>query len=127
MMKPVIWAIALVYFFLQSEEAAQMVQAGDLAGAEREYRAELREHPNDPRLNYNLGSVLLLQGKFLEARPFLEVAGTDTISAKAAANYNLGNTDIMPAFADSALQNRDMRLRRAIDSYKESLRANPSD
>src|SRR5690606_33686030 len=42
------------------ERAAQLAGAGDFAAAEAEYRALLESESGNPRLDYNLGTVLLL-------------------------------------------------------------------
>lgn len=110
------------------DEAARLSAAGDLAAADSIYRRLLAETPDDPELHYNLGTVLALQRRYDEARPHLETAaGVDAPTLVVAAPYNLGNTDLEPAYADSALAERDERLRRSIESYKAALRAAPSD
>jgi Ca-activated chloride channel homolog len=118
--------LALLLLITPWERAARMVERGDLEGAEREYRALLRDSPEDPGLHYNLGTVLLLDGRFDEARPHLERAGSED-ALRAAASYNLGSTDLQPAFEDLDLPERDARLRRAIDAYKQALREDPAD
>src|SRR5688572_9927970 len=93
------------------ERAAQLVTAGDLAGAEREYRGILVGEPDNPLAHYNLGAILLRQGRYEEAREQLELAAREEQPPSGTA-YNLGNTDLEPAYADSALAERDQRLRR---------------
>jgi Ca-activated chloride channel homolog len=110
----------------QQERAARLAAGGDLDGAERVLRELAAADPDDPDLQYNLGTILLLQGRHDEARPHLERAAR-ALPADVAAPYNLGNTDLEPAHADTALAERDARLRRSIEAYKAALRADPTD
>lgn len=120
--------LLLLALFTPWERAARLAGLGDLAGAEREYRALLAEEPGDGDALYNLGTILLLQGRHDEARPHLEAARSgDLEEPRADAPYNLGNTDLEPAFTDSLLPDRDTRLRRAIEAYKRTLLADPDD
>lgn len=108
------------------EQAATSAANDDLAAAEADYRTLLSQTPEDPTLHYNLGTALARQGRFDDARPHLETAAEAGIPADDAP-YNLGNTDLEPAFADSTLAERDERLLRSIESYKTALRADPAD
>ncbi len=95
---------------------------------EREYAARLNEDPEDAVHHYDLGTVILLAGRHDEARSHLEAAERlDDPRTNGAAAYNLGSTDLEPAWADTLLPERDARLRRAIEAYKRALRANPDD
>jgi tetratricopeptide (TPR) repeat protein len=109
------------------ERAASLAESGDFAGAEREYRAMLLDDPANPELNYNLGVVLIFAGRHLEARRHLEMARGVEPPVGQAATYNLGNTDLEPAFADPSMADREIRLRRAIEAYKSALLADPDD
>lgn len=122
-------SILLLGLFLGTpwEDAARLAETGDFQGAERAYRQMLRDDPGNPELNYNLGVVLLFDGRFLEARPHLESGRGVAPPVGPAASYNLGNADLEPAFADSLLPQRDERLRRAIEAYKAALLADPND
>ncbi len=125
---------SIVGFFLVSLIVPQAVPRPssaaeeDLIAAEREYREQLAERPADPTLNYNLGTVLLIRESFEESRPFLEEAASapDSVIRRHAA-YNLGNSDLRPAFDDPDLADRDARLRRAIDEYRVALTVDPGD
>src|SRR5687768_10847719 len=84
------------------ERAARLAEEGDLEGAEREYRTLMATDSLNPELRYNLGTVLLMAGRFDEARPHLEFAAAG-LPADGRTAYNIGNTDLEPAFADSTL------------------------
>jgi Ca-activated chloride channel homolog len=122
-MKPIVIILTLTTAaFLQDSPSRT-----ESAATEREYREALREHPDDPLLHYNLGTVLVLAERYDDAHPHLEAARVGDSTLVAAASYNLGATDLEPAFADTALPDRDERLRRAIEAYKQALLAAPSD
>lgn len=124
----IVAGVALLALALQTpwEDAARVAAEGDLVAAEAAYRALLAQSPEDPAILYNLGTVLARQGRFDDARLHLEAAAQAGVPA-GAAPYNLGNTDLEPAFADSVLAERDERLLRSIESYKSALRVDPDD
>lgn len=104
----------------------------DPVAAESTYRAMLDRPASAaedllPRLHYNLGTSLLLQRRYEEARPHLEMAGGAPGIVGVATAYNLGNADLVPAFLDPRLPAREDRLRRAITAYKAALLADPAD
>lgn len=104
----------------------------DPVAAESTYRAMLDQPTANaaadiPRVHYNLGTSLLLQGRYDEARPHFDLAAGAPGEVGVAAAYNGGNTDLQPAFLDSLLAERDDRLRRAIESYQAALLADPAD
>ncbi|MEX2570809.1 MAG: tetratricopeptide repeat protein [Gemmatimonadota bacterium] len=110
------------------QDAARLAEQGDLESAERAYRVLLADDGTDPTLHYNLGTVLLRQGRFDEAREHLARAATSVDqSLGGAAAYNLGNTDLEPVAADPGAPGRAERLRRAIEAYKAALREDPED
>ena len=100
--------------------------------AERLFRAELAEMaPDDSTasatLAYNLGTSLHLQRRYEEARPHLSAAENAGGEVAPSAAYNLGNTDLEPAFADTLLPDRRSRILRAIEAYRRSLLRDPAD
>ncbi len=58
-------------------QADDLLRKGDLAGAEREYRAILQKTPNDPAAIVGLATILLARGARDEAEKLLERAPTD--------------------------------------------------
>jgi len=118
--------IATGLTILQINSPARLAESGDFEGAIREYGVLLEENPQSDTLRYNLGTAHLLAEQFDTARPHLEAGRSDPKVAPSA-DYNLGNTDLQPAFADSTLPDRENRLRRAIGAYRASLLASPDD
>ncbi|MDR0788438.1 MAG: tetratricopeptide repeat protein [Gemmatimonadota bacterium] len=125
-MKTVLPVIALALMVLQTDPADRFTRSGDLDEAEREYRELLSGDSSNPVLNYNLGTVLLLAGRFDDARPHLEQAASDSVH-RGDASYNLGNADLQPAFENPDLKDRGSLLRSSIDAYREALITNPGD
>lgn len=68
--------------------------------------------------SFNLGNTLYAQKNYKEAIPQYELAatGTDVKLEKAAAYHNVGNAQL-----------KEKEYSKAIESYKKSLRNNPSD
>ncbi|HEY0154946.1 MAG TPA: hypothetical protein VGB92_23245 [Longimicrobium sp.] len=96
-----------------AEGYARAVEGGDTSGVAR----------------YNLGTALLRLRQFDEARPHLVAAlpGSDRILGERA-HYNIGNTELEPAFTDSSeSEERTARLHRAIAQYKRALLLDPAD
>ncbi len=96
-----------------AEGYAKAVEGGDTSGIAR----------------YNLGTALLRLRTFDEARPHLvaALAGSDRMLGERA-HYNIGNTELEPAFTDSTQsEERTARLRRAIAQYKRALLLDPAD
>ncbi len=78
---------------------------------------------------YNLGTALLRLRSFDEARPHLEAAlpGSERMLGERA-HYNIGNTELEPAFTESTQsEERTARLRRAVTQYKRALLLDPAD
>jgi Ca-activated chloride channel homolog len=91
-------------------------------------RASVQSEPASARARYNLGTALLIQARFDEARAELEHAAASPDSlVRQYASYNLGNSDLSPVFEGVERQDREERLRRAIEAYKEALLVDPAD
>ncbi len=81
--------------------------------------------PDDPRLHYNIGTVLHKQKKYDRATDsFRKVISTaDDDSLKQKAWYNLGNS-----YFNRAASAGDVELlKKAVDSYTEALKLDPND
>lgn len=84
--------------------------------------------PEDLLVRYNLGTVLLRNGHHAVARPHLEAAAeSDSDAIRQPALYNLGNSDLEPAFAGRASGIDRESLVRAINAYKGALLLQPAD
>jgi tetratricopeptide (TPR) repeat protein len=93
--------------------AISMHQLGDLAGAEREYRATLALRPADGRVRQNLGNLYLQKGRYEEARRELELAAR-LEPRLPQPHANLG--DALRALHDDEGAERSYRRALAIDS-----------
>ena len=106
---------------LAAAEAAFLDAVTDSLGSAE--RPEVRA-----RARYNLGTVVLASARYEDAADHLLIATRTLPTAdRPFAHFNLGNTDLAPAFADSLLPERETRLRRAIESYKAALLGDPAD
>jgi tetratricopeptide (TPR) repeat protein len=102
---------------------------GDVRPAAEAYARAVEGGDTSAVARYNLGTALLRLRAFDEARPHLEAAvpGAGRV-LRERAHYNLGNTELEPAFADtSKSEERKARLRRAVAHYKRALLLDPTD
>lgn len=88
------------------------------AESEISYRRASDINKTSPDAVFNTGDALYRQNKFDDAaKEFLESSGkTDDISRKAAAFYNLGNSQLMA-----------QKIEESIGAYKNSLRLDPDN
>jgi tetratricopeptide (TPR) repeat protein len=102
---------------------------GEVRQAAERYARAVEEGDTSRVARYNLGTALLRLRRFDEARTQLAAAvpGSDRMLGERA-HYNIGNTDLEPAFSDSS-ENPDRAepLRRAIAQYKRALLLDPAD
>lgn len=90
---------------------------GDYAAARDAYAAYAREHPEDPRGEYNLGTALNRAGEMPPAQEsFLRAVRSPDPKLRAAALYNLGNTRVKAG-----------DLPGAAEAYEMALRSRPDD
>lgn len=114
----IVLAASAVAAFAQSEradirEGNKLFEQSKFAQSEKSYRAALAKNPTSTEALFNVAGSIYKQGRWEEATTaYSEIAKAGTPSA----HYNLGNT---------LFQQR--KLDEAIESYKASLRANPSD
>lgn len=81
--------------------------------------------PDNPRLDYNIGSAFYKQKKYdLAAQSFEKVINSSFDNElKAKAYYNAGNAYFKQAEAAGDMEN----LQKSIDAYTEALKFNPED
>ncbi len=93
-------------------------EEGKFQEAEKEYRKALMEKPGYAKGTFNLGDAMYQQENYEEStKLFSEIIERNTTkSEKAAAYYNLGNT-----------QMKENKFQESIDSFKNSLRLNPDE
>lgn len=110
-------------------EADKAFRQNDLPKAEENYR-KAQEQESTDRTTYNLGTTLAEQERYQEAIAQLEAAaeGGSDPKVRSRAFYNLGNAH----FAEGARNKEDQKaaaehLQKAIESYKNALRLQPSD
>ena len=89
---------------------------GDYAAARDAYAAYAREHPDDPRGEYNLGTALNRAGEMPPAEEsFLRAVRSSNPKLRAAALYNLGNTRVKTGDLPGAAEAYEMALRQRPD------------
>lgn len=87
------------------------------AEAAKAYEALLKENPNQPELQYNLGDAYYRLSQFEAAhRAFEQALNAADPKIREQALYNLGNT-----------QYRENQLQPAVDSYNKVLEMNPDN
>lgn len=112
----------------ETSDPAAAAARGDLAAAAIGYERALAAHPGDPVAQYGLGTVRLLQERYEDSRPHLEAArGARDDTLRAAAYYNLGNSNLEPVFTGRVEGGRAEHLSRAIVSYKRALLIDSND
>lgn len=102
---------------------------GEVRPAAEAYARAVEQGDTSAPARYNLGTALLRLRAFDEARPHLEAATAAPDSVlRERALYNLGNTELEPAFAHTSKSDeRKARLRRAVAHYKRALLLAPGD
>lgn len=91
---------------------------GNFDAASDEYKKVIGKKPDHPVAHFNMGTSLYKKGNFDSAMTHFQTAinGISDDKLKSKGYYNLGNT---------MLQKREYQ--KAIDAYKESLKANPGN
>jgi len=126
-MKPSIIAIFILLssvLSVSADDFADLATRGNKAYHEGDYQKALDyyhqaevERPENPELDYNVGSALYQAEKYEEAiEKFQNSLSTENIQKVADAHYNLGN-----------VQYRTGDYQNAILSYQNSLELNPED
>ena len=99
--------------------ANKLYQAKDYAGATQEYRRALLRDSLSGKANFGISAASYGQGRYDEAKDYLERAAQDprlTPRQQAGVLHNLGNV---------AMQKKDYQS--AVQSYEEALIRNPED
>ena len=97
--------------------ANKLYQAKDYAGATQEYRRALLRDSLSGKANFGISAAAYGQGRYDEAKDYLERAAQDprlTPRQQAGVLHNLGNV---------AMQKKDYQS--AVQSYEEALIRNP--
>ena len=122
-----------IILFLFTASGRRPTAARTLAGAQRQpqpnkgnyeqsagrYEQALQAAPGQFEAIYNLGNALYKAERFDRAEQTMQQAAADSLRAdteRAEAFYNLGNA-----------QFKQQKYQEALESYKQSLRLNPSD
>jgi Ca-activated chloride channel homolog len=97
---------------LAGDPGGRAYKKGDYAAARDAYSAYAREHPEDPRGEYNLGTALNRAGEIPPAQEsFLRAMRSRDPGLRAAALYNLGNTRVKAGDLPGAAEAYEMALR----------------
>jgi Ca-activated chloride channel family protein len=101
---------------LAGDPGGRAYRKGDYAAARDAYAAYAREHPDDPRGEYNLGTALNRAGEMPPAEEsFLRAVRSPDPKLRAAALYNLGNTRVKAGDLPGAAEAYEMSLRQRPD------------
>ncbi|MFN8610314.1 MAG: tetratricopeptide repeat protein [Vulcanimicrobiota bacterium] len=114
---------------LKMWQAERKAAEGKWAEAAALYREALKEQPKNAEATYNLALCLYRQGQFAKAeeqfKKALEYAPPGQLKGQAA--YNLGNAQFRQKDEGGKPEDREKRLKEALESYKTSLRWNEDD
>ena len=114
---------------LKMWQAERKAAEGKWAEAAALYTEALKESPKNAEATYNLGLCLYRQGQFAKAeehfKKALEYAPPGALKGQAA--YNLGNTQFRQKDEGGKPEDREKRLKEALESYKTALRWNEDD
>ena len=103
---------------------------GDYRAAAAAYARALADGDSSAVVRYNLGTSLLRQGRYDEARPHLAAAALARapLEVRFRAEYNAGNAELVPvASGRVAPEQRRAWLYRAIAHYRRALLLRPDD
>jgi len=106
-------------------EGNKLFAEGQFDQALTRYTDAQLEEPDNPSLQYNIGTVLYKQKKYKEAvESFQKVAATANESdLKEKALYNMGNAYFRQAESAGDIE----LLSKAVDAYTEALKLDPND
>ncbi|MCK9329329.1 MAG: tetratricopeptide repeat protein [Candidatus Cloacimonetes bacterium] len=102
---------------LKNNKARKLWLDGDYQSAEKDFRNNAIENPNEGLLRYNLGTALYKNQKYEDAQKEFELALNDSnFKQKDKVLHNLGNI---------AYQTGDYE--KALDNYRKALKENPDN
>jgi len=106
-------------------EGNKLFAAGQYDQALTRYTDAQLGDPDNPRLQYNIGTVLYKQKKFKEALESFQkvIATSDENEIKEKAFYNMGNAYFRQAESAGDIE----LLSKAVDAYTEALKLDPND
>ncbi len=111
-------------FLSRAERAVKLFEEGEFEDAIELYREEAIEHPDDPGVLYNLGTMLYRHGEYGESLPPYELSKKNAAGElEQRAAYNMGNSLYRQAEKSG---DREL-LARALDSYRDAVRLGPED
>jgi Ca-activated chloride channel family protein len=100
-----------------NDQANEKYEQNDFGEAQKLLERAKEEKPDDPIVNYNLGSVYHQEGNYEQAgESYMNATHAEDTIMQAHAQYNIGNTEF-----------RAGEYQKAVDAYKKSLRLNPED
>ena len=103
---------------------------GDYSKAEQEYQQAAARNPNQPELQYNLGSAAYKAGGFAKAaESFAKAMKTDDLTLQQDNYYNLGNTQyrLGQKTEQANAQETIKTWEQSVQSYEAALQLKPDD
>ena len=108
------------------ERGNRYYRAGKYEEAVKAYQEALRDGKDSPELRYNLGTALVMLGRFDDADEHLQRAVRARNSdVRQRAHFNTGFKALVTGRRGG--EDASQRLNSAIESYKHALRLNPRD
>ena len=131
-MRSMAWA--LMGLLAAAAAGARASDADERQGAEDPHAARverlLKQRPNDPALNYNLGTMRYQHGRYDNAAESLSAAiASSGPSLQSRASYNLGNTHyrLGQAAEETAPAHAIDCYQKALEDYRVAIRHHPKD
>ncbi len=129
--------LLIVFLFLLTQPVAanglttdQLFHAGKLDQAEKEYTAALKQQPDNPVMEFNLGDVQYRKKNFARAEElFSRALSTDDLALQARAYFNLGNTryQLGRATLKTDPEQSIKQYTRAVKAFEGCLKLHPND
>ena len=108
----------------------QLFHAGKLDQAEKEYAAALKQQPDNPVMEFNLGDVQYRKKNFAKAKEsFSKALATDDLALQARAYFNLGNTryQLGRASLKTDPEQTIKQYSKAVKAFEGCLKLRPGD